>query len=140
MEKFFKAYWKQLAVVVVFIITLIAVYLYAKKQGANTVAPAIPGDNPNNPLTDAERAKAKSISDRIRADIMDWDGGAFRDWDSYNELATASDRVFFAVINLYQSEYGITLKQDMQDESYWIDQVPLIGGTDIIQLIYNRMM
>lgn len=139
MKDFLKAYWKQIAAVLVFIIIIIAVYLYAKKQGANSVAPAIPGDDPNQPLTDAEKAKAKSIGDRLNDDINDWDGGAFRDWDAYNELATSSDRVFVATCNYYKAEYNVGLKQDMQGESYWLDQAPLVNNTDPIQLIYQRM-
>lgn len=139
MNTFFKAYWKQITVLAVFIIIIIAVYMYARKQGVNSVAPSIPGDDPNAPLTDAEKAKAKSIGDRLNDDINDWDGGAFRDWPAYNDLASASNRVFVATCNYYREQFGVALKQDMQGEWYSLDQAPLVNNTDPIQIIYQRM-
>jgi hypothetical protein len=126
-----------IAIMVIAVIIVVVVYLVGKKAGVNATAPAIPGDNPNNPLTEAERIKINSITDALIADIYSWSNAAFRNWNVYQDLATSSDRVFVGVWNLYKSKKNVSLKTDMQGESYWIDQNPL-SETDIIQLIFNR--
>lgn len=137
MKELFKKHYILITVIIIIIVLLVVVFFAGKKYGENSTAPEIPGDNPNNPLTDQEKAAVKSIGDRLQEDIYDWDGGAFRDWDAYNELATASDKIFVAVYNYYKGLTGVSLKVDMQGESYWIDQNPL-SQTNIIQLIFNR--
>ncbi|MCW5907311.1 MAG: hypothetical protein KIS94_05595 [Chitinophagales bacterium] len=137
MKDFFAKNWVVIMVVVVVIILLVVTYFYAIQKGKDSTAPAIPGDNPGNPLTDAEKTKVKSITDRLIADIYGLTNPLFRDWPAYNELATSSDKIFVAVCNLYKKEKNVSLKTDMQGESYWLDQAPW-GTTDIIQLIFDR--
>lgn len=132
-----KKHWVIIAVVIIAVIIVVVVYLYGKKAGKDSTAPDIPGDNPNSPLTETERTKINSITDRLINDIYGFSNAAFRDWPSYQELATSSDRIFVGVWNLYRQKKEVSLKADMQGESYWIDQNP-IAETDIIQLIYDR--
>lgn len=122
---------------ILFLMVLGLVWYYASKYGKNSVAPPIPGDNPNDPLTTEERTQIASLAERLQSDINGIVNPLFRDWAVYNELATSSNRVFVGTYNQYKVLTNRSLKADMQGESYWLDQMPG-AQSDIIQLIMDR--
>lgn len=132
-----KKNWIIVAATIVIIILLVVVYFVGKGDGKDTAAPDIPGDNPNDPLTDQEKVKILSIVERLHTDIYDWNP-AYRDWPAYNELVASSNKIFVGVYNLYKQKYSVSLRTDMEGESYWLDQAPLVNNTNPIQLIFDR--
>lgn len=136
---FFKGNWLTVLLILVAIgVVIYFVYRSGKSSGVNSVAPDIPGDSTVNPLTNEEKTKILSLVNRLHDDINGITSVAYRDWDTYTEFANSTDRVFVGVFNLYQSKYNVSLKTDMQGESYWIDQNPFTSQSPI-ETIFNRM-
>lgn len=140
-KSFFAKHWKTIAVVAVVIMVAVVIYFYAKGQGKketnDALAPDVPGDSTVQPLTTEEKSKILGLVNRLHDDISGWTSPLYRDWNTYEELASATDRVFVGVYNLYAEKFNISLKQDMDGESYWIDSNPF-SSTSAVTQIYDR--
>ncbi len=120
MEQFLKTYWKQIAIVIGVIIVILIIYYYGKSSGSVGQVP-LPPDDPNAPLTEAEKQKIRSI---VLALHEDMDGYNFlgHNMQPYKDWLLLSNTGFVSVYNdfnrMYFSEGEGTLREWIENEQY----------------------
>ena len=137
----FNDLYKQYPIVVSILVIAIAYYIYKEgKNLLNTITVNVPVDLTGNSLTNVLTAEEKTIvKQTARQFFDDWDGISYgvRNKKPYETMAAASDKVFVAIYNEFNTQYG-----DGQTFREWMDSEVIISnfeaGAAAVQ-IENRL-
>lgn len=106
----FNDLYKQYPIIVSILVIVIVYYLYKEgKNLLNTITVTVPVDLTGNNLTNVLTSEEKSlVKQTARLFFEDWDGVSWgtRNKVPYETMAAASDKVFVAIYNEFNSNYG----------------------------------